>query len=93
MWPHPVVQKRCVSTAERPWFKLPEGNAEFSALMFAEANGGMLTRNWSTIAVNARSFAPIVDSPLASPKTVPGSIVLITATLQTASTEVDRNDI
>lgn len=89
---NPAAQKKRVSAAEQLWFKLPEGNAEFSAPMPAEPNGGMPTRNWSTIAVNARSSAAIVGRHLASAKTAPGNIAPTTATLQTVSTEVSYND-
>ena len=87
-----AVQKKRVGTAEQPWFKLPEGNADSSALMLAEPNGGMLTQNWSSIVVTDRPPAAIADRHLVSAKTAPGNIAPTPATLQIAFTEVNCND-
>ena len=81
-----------VNAAELPWFKLPERNAESSAPMLAERNGGMPTQNWSSIVVIGRSSADIAEKPLASIKTAQGNIAPTPATLKIVSTEVNCND-
>ena len=88
----PAVRKKRVSAAEQLWFKLLEGNVGSSALMLAEPNGGMLTRNWSSIVVTDRPFAAIAGGHLALVKTAPGNIAPTPATLQIAFTEVNCND-
>ena len=81
-----------VNAAEQLWSKLPEGNAEFSALMLAERNGGMPTQNWLSIVAIGRSSAVIAVSPSVPTKTAPGNTAPMPATLQIAFTEVNRND-